>query len=49
MGIVAAGQGAVGVEIRKNDQRLRDYLNPLHCHETAAAVAAETREGREAE
>lgn len=37
----AAGQGAVGVEIRKDDQRLRNYLNPLHCHETAAAVAAE--------
>lgn len=37
----AAGQGAVGVEIRENDVRTHDLLKPLHCSETGLCVAAE--------
>ena len=37
----AAGQGAVGVEIRKDDIQTRTYLQAVHCAETACAVAAE--------
>ncbi|MBL1148436.1 MAG: hydroxymethylbilane synthase [Pseudomonadota bacterium] len=37
----AAGQGAVGVEIRKGDTRCRDLLAPVNCPVTALCVAAE--------
>lgn len=37
----AAGQGAVGVEIRKNDTRCRDFLAAINCDVTALCVAAE--------
>ncbi|TNE25771.1 MAG: hydroxymethylbilane synthase [Alphaproteobacteria bacterium] len=37
----AAGQGAVGVEIRKGDTRCRDLLALINCHVTALCVAAE--------
>ena len=37
----AVGQGALGVEIRTNDDRVREALAPLHHAETAAAVSAE--------
>jgi hydroxymethylbilane synthase len=37
----AAAQGAIGLEIRTDDQRLRDFLGPLHHAPTGRAVAAE--------
>ncbi len=37
----AGGQGAVGIEIRESDQRLRDLLQPLHHEATAIRVRAE--------
>ena len=37
----AGGQGAVGIEIREDDQRLRDLLQPLHHEATALRVRAE--------
>jgi hydroxymethylbilane synthase len=37
----AAAQGAIGIEIRSNDQRMRDFLQPLHHAATGYAVAAE--------
>ncbi|WP_444887785.1 hydroxymethylbilane synthase [Microbulbifer sp. JMSA008] len=36
----AGGQGAVGIEARK-DSELEALLQPLHCHETAARLSAE--------
>lgn len=37
----AAGQGAVGVEIRKGDTRCRDFLSLINCDVTALCVTAE--------
>ena len=37
----AAGQGAVGIECRLDDQATRDLLAPLHHQETALRVTAE--------
>ena len=37
----AVAQGAIGIEIRKDDARLRDLLAPLDDAETAVRVAAE--------
>ena len=37
----AGGQGAVGIEIRSDDQRLRELLAPLHHQPTALCVRAE--------
>ncbi len=37
----AVGQGAVGIEIRKNDNELYELLKPLHCTLTSARVSAE--------
>ena len=37
----AGGQGAVGIEIRDSDQRLRELLQPLHHEPTALRVRAE--------
>jgi hydroxymethylbilane synthase len=37
----AGGQGAVGIEIRDSDQRLRELLAPLHDESTALRVRAE--------
>ena len=37
----AAGQGAIAVEIRADDDELRELLSPLNHHETEIAVRAE--------
>ncbi len=37
----APAQGAVTVEVRSNDTRMKDFLAPLHHADTALAVAAE--------
>ena len=37
----AAGQGAVGIEIRTNDEEMKTLLAPLHHEETALRVLAE--------
>ena len=37
----AAGQGAVGIEIRSNDVRVKQLLQPLHHEATALCVRAE--------
>jgi hydroxymethylbilane synthase len=37
----AAGQGAVGIEIRSEDARVRDLIAPLNCIKTLLAVTAE--------
>ncbi len=37
----AGGQGAVGIEIRSDDQHLRELLTPLHHEPTALCVRAE--------
>jgi hydroxymethylbilane synthase len=37
----AGGQGAVGIEIRSDDQRVRTLLQPLHDEPTAICVRAE--------
>ncbi|PIP81189.1 MAG: hydroxymethylbilane synthase [Gammaproteobacteria bacterium CG22_combo_CG10-13_8_21_14_all_40_8] len=37
----AVGQGAVGIEIRKEDLQLAKLLEPLHCQSTAVRVKAE--------
>ncbi len=37
----AAGQGAVGIEIRSNDEEMEALLEPLHHKETAIRVLAE--------
>ncbi|SMC27716.1 hydroxymethylbilane synthase [Desulfacinum hydrothermale DSM 13146] len=39
--VPAIGQGALGLEIRKDDDRVRALLEPLHDASTARAVAAE--------
>lgn len=35
------GQGALALQIRADDQRLRDLLRPVHCSATASCVQAE--------
>jgi hydroxymethylbilane synthase len=37
----AVGQGAIGIEIRADDSRTRDWLKPINHVATAAALAAE--------
>jgi hydroxymethylbilane synthase len=37
----AAAQGAIGVEIRSNDDRVRGLVEPLDDHESAVCIAAE--------
>jgi hydroxymethylbilane synthase len=37
----APGQGALALEIRADDDRLRELLAPVHCPQTATAVEAE--------
>ena len=39
--VPAAGQGAVGIEFRETDQRVRDLLAPVHHEDTATRVLAE--------
>ena len=39
--VPAAGQGALCIEIRANDARMKDLVAPLHHERTAAEVAAE--------
>lgn len=41
LSLPAAGQGAVGIEFREQDDRVRQLLGPLHHHETATRVLAE--------
>jgi hydroxymethylbilane synthase len=41
LSLPAGGQGAVGVEIRTDDARLRELLQPLHDENTALCVRAE--------
>lgn len=37
----AVAQGAIGIEIREGDQRVQDFLSPLHHQPTAIAITAE--------
>ena len=37
----AAGQGAVGIELRDNDKRIQQLIAPLHHEQTAIVVGAE--------
>jgi len=37
----AVAQGAIGIELRCDDGRVRDWLRPLNCVDTATRVAAE--------
>jgi hydroxymethylbilane synthase len=37
----AVGQGALGIEIREGDERVRDFVSPLHHAQTAIPVLAE--------
>lgn len=39
--IPAVGQGALGIEIRKGDDRVKELLKVLHSEETALAIRAE--------
>jgi len=41
LSLPAAGQGAVGIEFRETDDRVRELLAPLHHDSTAARVLAE--------
>ena len=41
LSLPAAGQGAVGIEFREQDDRVRQLLAPLHHQETATRVLAE--------
>ncbi len=43
----AAGQGALGIEIRTGDEMLRKLLAPLHHDQTAACVRAEREVSRQ--
>ena len=45
----AGGQGAVGIECRVNDQRVRELLKPLHHQLTAERVLAERAMNRRLE
>jgi len=37
----APAQGAIGIEIRQDNEKIRDLLQPLHHQETAICIAAE--------
>jgi len=39
--IPAVGQGALGIEIRSEDKKVKEILKVLHCEKTAIAVKAE--------
>lgn len=39
--IPAPGQGAIAIEIRKNDQKIQDIINPLHCQNSYLKITAE--------
>jgi len=41
LSLPAVGQGAVGIEIREGDERLRELLAPLACEQTTIRVTAE--------
>jgi hydroxymethylbilane synthase len=41
LSLPAIGQGAIGIECRRNDVRVMQLLQPLHHNETALCVAAE--------
>ena len=41
LSLPAAGQGAVGIEFRESDERVRALLAPLHHEDTASRVLAE--------
>ncbi|WP_422139215.1 hydroxymethylbilane synthase [Endozoicomonas sp. ALC020] len=41
LSLPAAGQGAVGIEIRSDDESIKQFLAPLHHEETATRVLAE--------
>ena len=41
LSLPAAGQGAVGIEFRETDHRVRELLAPLHHDDTATRVLAE--------
>lgn len=43
----AAGQGALGLEIRAGDEKVQSLLSPLHHPETAACVRAEREVSRQ--
>lgn len=45
----AGGQGAVGIETRTNDARIKQLIAPLHCGTTAQQVAAERAMNRRLE
>lgn len=37
----AVAQGAIGVEVRKDDERTRELLAPLNCEDTESVISAE--------
>ena len=37
----SAAQGAIGIEIRKGDDAMRDLLEPINCQDTSICVRAE--------
>ena len=39
--VPAVGQGALGIEVRKDDEGIKKLLEKLHCEETAICVKAE--------
>ncbi|MBN2167424.1 MAG: hydroxymethylbilane synthase [Marinilabiliaceae bacterium] len=39
--IPAPGQGAIAIEIRKNDTKIKDFIAPLHCTDSFFKVTAE--------
>ncbi len=41
--VPAAGQGALAVQCREDDEEMRQWLKALHCDATAACVTAERR------
>lgn len=47
--VPAIGQGALGIEVRREDARVQDLLSPLHSESTAVAVQAERSLLRELE
>lgn len=39
--VPAPGQGMLGIQMRENDQRIQDYIKPLHSHDDAVAIQIE--------
>ncbi len=39
--IPAVGQGALGIEVRKEDKQIKEILSSIHCEETACSIRAE--------